>query len=112
MPPELQVPAHRSLFRIARVTGLSALARGPGFLAPGVVCACVSGIYSGALVAAWKLEASVVSNAFRGTGALAGALVGVALRELWPVAAGLTLGEACRLAYLGRVWRRAGASTG
>jgi putative peptidoglycan lipid II flippase len=76
-------------------------------LSPIPVAMCVSGTYSGGLVAAGKLELSVVSNGLRGVGALAGAVVASLAGSLWPLAVGLGLGELARTTWLRTHWRRA-----
>ncbi len=73
-------------------------------MAPAVVAWCVAGVLSGALTAAWRLETSALGNAFRGVGALLGAVVAAVLHSLWPVAVGLSVGEIARAAWLGRRW--------
>jgi len=69
-------------------------------LAPAGVCWCVAGYLSGFLVAGWELEIAAFANAFRGLGALAGAVMGAAIHALWPVALGLSAGEAARALWL------------
>lgn len=76
-------------------------------LSPIPVAMCVSGTYSGALVAAGKLELSVVSNGLRGVGALTGAVVASFAGSLWPLAIGICLGELARTTWLRTHWRRA-----
>lgn len=75
-------------------------------LIPAAVAWCVAGVYSGSLVSAWQLEISAIGNAFRGLGALTGAVLGIARRELWPVALGVSVGEWGRVWWLRRRWRR------
>jgi putative peptidoglycan lipid II flippase len=76
-------------------------------LSPIPVAMCVSGTFSGALVAAGKLELSVVSNGLRGVGALVGAVAASFAGSLWPLAIGLGLGELARTTWLRGHWRRA-----
>jgi putative peptidoglycan lipid II flippase len=75
-------------------------------LAPTGVAACVSGVYSGCLAAGWKLESTIISNSFRGLGALAGAIVGGSMLQIWPVALGLFVGETARAWWLRQRWTR------
>lgn len=74
-------------------------------LAPAIVGWSASGIYSGALVAAMRLERSAIASAFRGLGALAGAVVAGIRGELYFLPIGLSLGELARAAWLRRQWR-------
>ncbi len=74
-------------------------------LAPTGIACCIAGVYSGCLGAGWKLESVIISNSFRGIGALAGALVGGAILQMWPVAVGLCAGETARAIWLRRRWR-------
>lgn len=75
-------------------------------LAPMALMAALSGSYSGAVLAAGKLETSIGSNFLRGLGALAGAIVGAKLHALWPLGIGPVIGEACRVSFLHRRFRR------
>lgn len=76
-------------------------------LTPAVVGWAVSGVLSGALVAALQFERSAVANAFRGLGALAGAAVAVVTHNLFFLPVGLSAGEALRVLWLRASWRRA-----
>ncbi len=67
---------------------------------------CASGVYSGALISQWEIASAMGSMLWRGAGALLGL-------SLWPfggglgaVAAGLGLGEVCRLWWLHRTIAR------
>jgi putative peptidoglycan lipid II flippase len=75
-------------------------------LAPGAVAWCVAGVITGSLVSGWHLEAGAIGYGFRGVGALSGALVGASIRELWPVAVGVSAGECSRVWWLRSRWRR------
>jgi len=76
-------------------------------LTPAVVGWAVSGVYSGALIAALQFERSAVANAFRGLGALTGAAVAVVTRNLYFLPLGLSAGELLRVLWLHASWRRA-----
>jgi len=76
-------------------------------LAPAAVAWCVAGLYTGSLVSGWHLEVGAMGYGFRGVGALAGALTGAAVHELWPVAIGVSAGEWARVWWLRSRWRRA-----
>jgi peptidoglycan biosynthesis protein MviN/MurJ (putative lipid II flippase) len=76
-------------------------------LSPAAVAWCIAGLYSGSLVSAWRLEASAVGYGFRGAGALVGACAGGVVRELWPVALGVSVGEWGRVWWLRMHWTRA-----
>ena len=76
-------------------------------LAPAAVAWCVAGLYSGSLVSGWHLEVGAIAYGFRGIGALAGAVAGVAVHTLWPVAVGVSAGEWARVVWLRSRWRRA-----
>ena len=84
----------RSHLRTSDVLVLYAL------LAPAGVFWCIAGYLSGFLVAGWELETAAMANAFRGLGALAGAVIGAAVHALWPVAVGLSAGEFARALWL------------
>ena len=73
-------------------------------LAPAAVAWCVAGLYSGALVAGWHLEIGAIGYGFRGIGALLGAIAGILLGHLWPVAMGVSVGEWSRVWWLGHHW--------
>jgi putative peptidoglycan lipid II flippase len=75
-------------------------------LAPTGVACCVAGVYAGCLAADWKLESVIISNSFRGIGALVGAVVGGEILAIWPVAVGLLVGESMRVVWLRVRWRR------
>lgn len=81
-----------------RVFGFYAL------LAPAAAAWCIAGLYSGAAVSGWKLEASALANGFRGLGALIGAVGGAIIHQLWPVAVGISAGECVRALVLRRYW--------
>ena len=83
-----------------RVFGFYAL------LAPAAVAWCVSGLYTGSLVSGWHLEVGAVGYGFRGLGALLGAVVGGLLRQLWPVAIGVSVGEWSRVWWLRTRWHK------
>jgi peptidoglycan biosynthesis protein MviN/MurJ (putative lipid II flippase) len=76
-------------------------------LTPAVVGWAVSGVLSGALIAAMQVERSAFANAFRGLGALAGAAVAVVTHNLFFLPVGLSAGEAMRVLWLRASWRRA-----
>lgn len=76
-------------------------------LAPAAVAWCVAGLYTGSLMAAWRLEVGAVGYGFRGVGALVGALTGATLHQLWPVAVGLSAGEWSRVVWLRKHWHQA-----
>jgi putative peptidoglycan lipid II flippase len=76
-------------------------------LAPAAAAWCLAGLYTGALISAWRLEIGAIGYGFRGAGALAGAVVGAALHQLWPVAIGVSVGEWSRVWWLRGHWRRA-----
>lgn len=76
-------------------------------LAPAAVAWCIAGLYSGSLVSGWHLEVGAVAYGFRGVGALGGAVVGIVIRQLWPVAVGVSLGEWGRVVWLRFRWARA-----
>jgi len=76
-------------------------------LAPGAVAWCVASLYSGALISAWRLEMVALAYGFRGLGALAGALAGAVIHEMWPVALGVSTGEWVRVWWVRRLWKRA-----
>jgi putative peptidoglycan lipid II flippase len=73
-------------------------------LAPTAIASCVGGVYSGTLVAGFRLERTAASNAFRGLGGLAGVMAAAAVHRLWPIPIGLAAGEFARM-----LWLRAGA---
>lgn len=73
-------------------------------LAPACVGWAVSGVYSGALVAAMRLERSAAANAFRGGGALVGAVFAGATGILYFLPVGLSLGEVARAVWLRHSW--------
>lgn len=75
-------------------------------LVPAIVGWAVSGVYSGALVAALRLERSAAANAFRGIGALIGAGVAGVTHNLYFLPIGLSVGEAVRVYCLRRMWRQ------
>ena len=76
-------------------------------LAPAAVAWCIAGLYSGSLVSGWHLEIGAIGYGFRGAGALVGAVAGVLVHQLWPVAVGVSLGEWGRVLWLRGHWRRA-----
>ena len=59
-------------------------------LTPAIIVWVVSGVYSGALVAALQFERSAVANAFRGLGALAGAAAAGITHNLYFLPVGLS----------------------
>jgi putative peptidoglycan lipid II flippase len=79
-------------------------------LAPAIVGWSASGVYSGALVAAMRLERSAIANGFRGLGALAGAIVAGVRGELYFLPLGLSLGEIARAIWLRYQWHDASGS--
>jgi putative peptidoglycan lipid II flippase len=79
-------------------------------LTPAIIGWAVSGVYSGALVAAQQFERSAVANAFRGLGALAGASVAGITHNIYFLPVGLSCGEALRVIWLRTSWRRAAAA--
>jgi putative peptidoglycan lipid II flippase len=74
-------------------------------LAPACVAWAVSGVYSGALVSALRLERSAAANAFRGGGALVGAGFAGATGVLYLLPLGLSVGEVARAAWLRHSWK-------
>lgn len=75
-------------------------------LVPAIVGWAVSGVYSGALVSALRLERSAAANAFRGLGALVGAGVAGLTHNLHFLPIGLSGGEAIRVYWLRRSWQQ------
>jgi peptidoglycan biosynthesis protein MviN/MurJ (putative lipid II flippase) len=75
-------------------------------MSPIPIAWCVSGTYSGALLGAGRLEASVASTGLRGVGALVGAIATPIAGAIWPLAIGLALGEVSRTVWLRHRWRR------
>ena len=73
-------------------------------LAPACAGWAVSGVYSGALVAALRLERSAAANAFRGGGALIGAVFAGATGILYFLPLGLSFGEVARAVWLRHSW--------
>jgi peptidoglycan biosynthesis protein MviN/MurJ (putative lipid II flippase) len=73
-------------------------------LSPAIIGWAVSGVYGGALVAALRLERSAIANAFRGIGALVGALVAAAAHNLYFLPLGISAGETARALWLRRAW--------
>lgn len=97
------------VFRFARPSGVSGttILFYYALLAPTAIAWCVAGLYTGSLVSAWHLEVGAIGYGFRGVGALCGALMGAWLRQLWPVAVGVSLGEWGRVWWLRRRWESA-----
>jgi peptidoglycan biosynthesis protein MviN/MurJ (putative lipid II flippase) len=79
-------------------------------LTPAIIGWAVSGVYTGALVAALQFERSAVANAFRGLGALAGAALAGITHNLYFLPVGLSCGEVVRVIWLRTSWRRAAAT--
>lgn len=73
-------------------------------LVPGAVGWCAAAIVSGSLTSGWRLEEAAIANAFRGLGALGGALAGALVKDLWPIAVGVSVGEWCRVYWLHTKW--------